>query len=85
MAGGKYAAKHQPVKHLAPGFLLGAVGYILGAICSFFLLLQLSSDDRDIEAKMASAFIFGPIAGIIAFAMGVVRGGASSKTPPADE
>jgi len=69
------------VKRLALGHLLGTFGYILGAICSFFLLLQLFSDDRDIEAKMASAFVFGPIAGIIAFAMGIVRGGASSKTP----
>ena len=73
------------MKRLALGLLLGTVGYILGAICSFFLLLQLFSDDRDIEAKMASAFVFGPITGIIAFAMGIVRGGASSKTPPVGE
>jgi len=67
------------MKRLAVGLLFGAVGYILVALASFFLLLQLSSEDRDIEAKMASGFIFGPIAGIIAFAMGVIRGGRSGK------
>jgi hypothetical protein len=67
------------VKRLALGLLFGAAGYVLAAGASFFLLLRFWSDDRDIEAKMASGLIFGPIAGIIAFAMGVVRGGASSK------
>jgi hypothetical protein len=81
----KYPERSQQVKRLALGLLFGAAGYILAAVASFFLLFQLSSDDRDIEAKMASAFIFGPIAGIIAFVVGVVRGGSSSKTSAVGE
>ena len=68
-------------KRLGIGLLYGIGGYIVAAIASFFLLLQLSSDDRDIEAKMASAFIFGPIAGLIGFAIGVIRGGRPEKAP----
>jgi hypothetical protein len=81
----KYPERIEPVKRLALGLFFGAVGYILGAIASFMLLLQLPSDDRDIEAKMPSGLIFGPIAGIIAFARGVVRGGSSEKAPPVGE
>jgi len=73
------------MKRLAMGLLFGTAGYILAAVASFFLLLQMSSNDRDVEAKVASAFIFGPIAGIIAFVMGVVRGGSSDKAPPVGE
>ena len=73
------------MKRLGIGLLFGAAGYVLTAIASFLLLLQLSSNDRDIGAKMASGFIFGPIGGIIALVVGVVRSGSSERSAPVSE
>jgi hypothetical protein len=74
------------MKRFGIGLLYGIGGYFLAAIASYFLGLQLSSNrhDRELEAAMTSAFFFGPISAIIAFIVGVFRGGAS-KAPPAGE
>jgi hypothetical protein len=74
------------MKRFGIGVLYGIGGYILAAIASYFLVLQLSSNrhDRELEAAMTSVFFFGPISAIIAFIVGVFRSGAS-KAPPAGE
>jgi hypothetical protein len=62
------------------GLLFGMLGYIVAAIVGYFLVLQLSSNvhDRSLEAAMTSAFVFGPIGGVVAFVIGLVRGGRRS-------
>lgn len=64
-----------------------ALAGIVSAVVGYCLVLQQSSNahDRDLEAAMTSVFVFGPIAGIIAFVVGVVRGGGSDKAPPVGE
>jgi hypothetical protein len=75
------------MKRLGIGLLYGIGGYVLSAVAGYFLVLQLSSNshDRDLEAAMTSAFVFGPIAGIVAFIVGVVRCGSSQKGVPVGE
>jgi hypothetical protein len=65
------------VRRFGFGLLFGIVGYIIAAVASYFLILQLSSNmhDRSVEAGMTSAFFFGPIGALIAFVVGVIRGG----------
>jgi hypothetical protein len=62
------------------GLLFGILGYIVAAIVGYFLVRQLSSNvhDRSLEAAMTSAFVFGPIGGVVAFVIGLVRGGRRS-------
>jgi hypothetical protein len=52
-------------------------GYVVGAVVGYVLLGWLSSNthDRSVEAAMTAAFVFGPIAAILAFIFGVVFGG----------
>jgi len=67
------------------GLLCGIGGYILAAAVGYFLVLQLSSNrhDRGLEAAMTSAFFFGPLGAVIAFVVGIIRGGRR-RTPTAD-
>jgi hypothetical protein len=58
-------------------------GYILAAVASYFLVLQLSSNshDRELEAAMTSAFFAGPVGAVLAFVTGVIRGGRRPPVP----
>jgi len=74
------------LKRFGIGLLYGAVGYFLVAIASYFLIQEFSSNqhDRSVEAAMTSVFFFGPIGGIIAFIIGVIRGRGNVAAPPAE-
>jgi hypothetical protein len=66
--------------------MLWAVGgYLVAAVASYFLILQLSSNvhDRSVEAAMTSAFFCGPAGAIAAFVVGAVRGGRSKRAAQA--
>ena len=53
------------------------VAYVVAAVAGYFLLGWLSSNphDRSVEAAMTAAFVFGPIAAVLAFIAGLVFGG----------
>ena len=71
------------LRRLGFGLLFAVAGFIVAAIAGYFLILGFSSNthDRSVEAAMTSAFFFGPVGCVIAFAGGVVFGGRrSSKT-----
>jgi len=58
--------------------VLGAVvGYLIGATCGYWAILILSSNtfDRSLEATMTSAFVLGPLGGLV----GLVAALAMSK------
>ena len=69
------------MKRLGFGLLYAVGGYFLGAVASYFLILQLSANthDRALEAAMTSAFFFGPLTAVIAFIVGAVRGGGGTS------
>jgi hypothetical protein len=69
------------MKRFGIGLLYAIAAYVVFALIGYFLMLQLSSNthDRGVEAAMTSAFVFGPIAGIIAFIAGIARSGGSAK------
>jgi hypothetical protein len=71
------------VRRFGFGLLFGIVGYIIAAVASYVLMLQFSSNthDRSVEAGMTSAFFFGPIGALIAFVVGVIRGGRRAAAP----
>jgi hypothetical protein len=64
------------------GILWAVPGYFVGAFGGGFLLSVLSDNahDRSVEAAMTGAFVFGPLAAIIAFIVGAVR--AKPKPSP---
>ena len=57
------------------GILWGFVGYLCGAFSGGWLVTQRSSNtfDGDVEAAMTRAFVFGPLVGLTAFAIGAWR------------
>jgi len=57
------------------GLLWAVPGYIVGAFAGGYLVSLLSSNthDRSVEAAMTGAFVLGPLAAIIAFAIGALR------------
>ena len=59
------------------GVLWGFVGYLCGAFGGGWLVTQMSSNthDRELEAAMTGALVFGPLVGLIAFIIGAVRAG----------
>ena len=65
------------LRRIGFGFLWGIAGYVCGAFGGGFLVSQLSSNrfDRDMEAAMTGAFVTGPLAALIAFAIGAWRAG----------
>jgi hypothetical protein len=75
------------MKRFGIGLLYGIGGYCVSAVAGYFLVLQLSSNshDRDLEAAMTGAFVFGPIAAIIAFVVGAIRSGSACETPRVGE
>ena len=68
------------MKRLGFGILFGLGGYLVAAFAGYFLIDALSSNahDRSVEAAMTSAFVFGPLGGVVAFVVGVIRGGRRS-------
>jgi hypothetical protein len=65
------------LRRIGIGMLWGFVGYVCGAFGGGWLVNQLSSNthDRQLEAAMTGAFLFGPLVGIVAFAIGLWRAG----------
>ncbi len=68
------------------GFLWAVPGYLAGAFGGGYLLYALSSNqyDRSLEASMTGAFVFGPLAALVAFIAGAVRGGPPTPKPAPD-
>lgn len=66
------------MRRLGIGLLIGITAYLVAAVLGFLLVLLLSSNthDRDLEAAMSGAFVFGPLAALIGFVVGVIKGGA---------
>jgi ABC-type antimicrobial peptide transport system permease subunit len=60
---------------LAVAFGIG--GYVIGALLGYALVVNLSGNthDRDVEAAMTAAFVIGPLAALIAAAIGAMLGG----------
>jgi hypothetical protein len=71
------------MKRFGIGLLWAVAGYLVVAVASYFLVLQLSSNthDRSVEAAMTSVFFFGPIGAVIAFVVGFIRGGRRGVRP----
>jgi len=71
------------MKRFGIGLLWAVAGYLVVAVASYFLVLQLSSNthDRSVEAAMTSVFFFGPIGAVIAFVIGLIRGGRRGVRP----
>ena len=59
------------------GLLWALIGYVAGAFGGGPLVSLLSSNshDRSLEAAMTGAFVLGPLAAVVAFAVGYVRAG----------
>ncbi len=47
-------------------------------------MLSSNSHDRDLEAAMAGAFVFGPLAALVGFVVGVIKGGARPASAVAE-
>ena len=74
------------MKRFGIGLLCGIAGYIVAALASYFLVLQLSSNmhDREMEAAMTAVFFFGPLAGLGAFIAGIVFSGKRKEVNKLD-
>lgn len=75
------------MKRFGIALLCGVGGYIVVAVASYFLILEFSSNrhDRAVEAAMTSAFFFGPIGAVLAFIVGIIRGGRSATKSEAND
>jgi hypothetical protein len=69
------------LKRIGIGMLWGFVGYVCGAFGGGWLVATLSSNthDRELEAAMTGAFLFGPLVGLVAFAIGLWRSGRPAR------
>ena len=69
--------KHPPMRRFWTGLLWALIGYVAGAFGGGLLVSLLSSNshDRSLEAAMTGAFVLGPLAAVVAFAVGYVRAG----------
>jgi hypothetical protein len=69
------------MKRFAIAVLFALVGYLFAAIAGYFLIGMLSSNSHDgsVEAAMTSAFVLGPLGAVVAFVIGFIRGGRSSR------
>jgi O-antigen/teichoic acid export membrane protein len=75
------------MKRFGIGLLYGVGGYLVAALASYVLVLQLSGNkhDREVEAAMTSVFFAGPISGLLSFVTGLIRGRERPKPPPATD
>jgi hypothetical protein len=75
-------------RRLGIGFLYGILSYPLGVMIGMFLVSRFSSNthDRSLEAAMTGAFVFGPLAAVIGFLIGLLRSkpGRSASTPESE-
>ena len=64
------------------GFLFAVPSYLLGAFGGGYAVSLLSSNqhDRSVEAAMTGAFVLGPLAAILGFVIGVIRGSSAART-----
>ena len=71
------------LRRLARGLGWAILGYPIGAVLCYGLILLLSSNhfDRSLEAVMTAAFAGGPLAAVIAFVAGAVRTPKSPAAP----
>ena len=62
-------------RRIGIGLLWGLGAYVVGALCGAMLISFFSTNqhDKDVEAAMTGAFIFGPLAAFIGFVLGVWR------------
>lgn len=69
--------KRPPMRRFWTGLLWALIGYVAGAFGGGLLVSLLSSNshDRSLEAAMTGAFVLGPLAAVVAFAVGYVRAG----------
>ncbi len=70
------------MRRLLVGVLWAVPAYVVGAIAGGYLLSVASTNQHDVsvEAAMTGAFVFGPLAGLVAFITGVAR--AKAGPPP---
>ncbi len=63
------------------GLLFAIVAYLIGVFGGGYLVSLLSSNqhDKEMEAAMTGAFVFGPLAAIFGFVIGMIR--SSHRTP----
>jgi uncharacterized membrane protein YeaQ/YmgE (transglycosylase-associated protein family) len=63
------------LRRIGIGLLVAIVAYLIGAFGGGYLLTLLSSNthDKEMEAAMTGAFVFGPLAGIVGFVVGLRR------------
>lgn len=63
------------------GFLYAVPAYLLGAFGGGYAMSLLSSNqhDRSVEAAMTGAFVLGPLAALIGFVVGFVRGSSATR------
>ena len=60
------------LRRIGIGLLWAVVAYLVGAFGGGYLVSLLSSNqhDKEMEAAMTGAFVFGPLAAIVGFAIG---------------
>ena len=65
------------MRRFGVGLFYAVPAYLLGAFGGGFLLYSLSSNqhDRSLEASMTGAFVLGPLAAVLGFIAGAMRGG----------
>lgn len=70
------------MKRFGIALLFAVAGYLVFAIASYFLVGMFSSNthDRSVEAAMTSVFFYGPAGALVAFVLGLIRGGRAN--PP---
>lgn len=61
------------------------VGYVLGVVVGYVLVLAFSGNvrDRELEAAMTGAFIVGAALALVGAVFGLVRGGRGARRGPA--
>lgn len=66
------------MRRFGMGLLFAIAAYLVAAVLGYMLVQLLSSNphDRDLEAGMTGAFVFGPLAALVGFVVGVIKGGA---------
>jgi hypothetical protein len=65
------------MRRIGTGLLYAIGGYVVAGVAAYFLVLRFSGNvhDRDLEAAMTSAFFVAPVAAVVAFVVGAMRGG----------
>lgn len=71
------------VKRVVIAIACSLAAYVVAAFVSYVLIQELSSNahDRGMEAAVTSAFVFGPLGALVAFAIGFVRAGRNPTRP----